>query len=84
MSFTKDFLQETIAVIEALDSDAIEEIAVGLAAVREREGRLFILGVGGSAGHASHARSWESVVSSPIASPRRGNVRLASSTRRSR
>lgn len=55
MTFTKDFLQETIAVIEALDADEIEEMATGLAAVRERGGRLFILGVGGSAGHASHA-----------------------------
>jgi D-sedoheptulose 7-phosphate isomerase len=55
MTFTKDFLQEIGAVIDALDTDAIEAIATGLAAVREREGRLFILGVGGSAGHASHA-----------------------------
>ncbi|MCU1655729.1 MAG: sugar isomerase family protein [Pseudonocardiales bacterium] len=55
MSFTKDFLTESIAIINALDPDAIEQVAVGLAAVREAEGRLFILGVGGSAGHASHA-----------------------------
>ena len=33
----------------------VEQLAEGLAAVRERDGRLFILGVGGSAGHASHA-----------------------------
>ena len=38
-----------------MDRKAIEECASGLAAVRERGGRLFILGVGGSAGHASHA-----------------------------
>jgi D-sedoheptulose 7-phosphate isomerase len=55
MTFTKDFLQEIGAVIDALDTDAIESIASGLADVRERGGRLFILGVGGSAGHASHA-----------------------------
>ena len=39
----------------ALDADTIERMATGLAAVRERGGRLFILGVGGGAGHASHA-----------------------------
>ncbi|RNM13792.1 SIS domain-containing protein [Nocardioides pocheonensis] len=55
MSFSKDFLRESVAVIDALDTDTIEAVALGLADVREREGRLFILGVGGSAGHASHA-----------------------------
>ena len=55
MSFSREFLSESIAVIEAIDPDRIEDVAQGLAAVRERGGRLFILGVGGSAGHASHA-----------------------------
>lgn len=55
MTFSKEFLAETVAVIEAIDADQIEEVARGIAAVRERGGRLFILGVGGSAGHASHA-----------------------------
>lgn len=55
MSFSKEFLAETVAVIEALDTQQIEDVATGLASVRERGGRLFILGVGGSAGHASHA-----------------------------
>jgi len=55
MNFAQEFLAESVKIIEALDTEAIEQIAVGLAAVREREGRLFILGVGGSAGHASHA-----------------------------
>lgn len=55
MSFTQDFLAESVTIINALDPEAIEQMAVGLGAVREREGRLFILGVGGSAGHASHA-----------------------------
>jgi len=55
MSFTDDFLAESVAIIHALDTTEIENIAVGIAAVRERGGRLFILGVGGSAGHASHA-----------------------------
>jgi D-sedoheptulose 7-phosphate isomerase len=55
MTFTRAFLRETVALVEALDEDAIEDIAHGLAGLRERGGRLFILGVGGSAGSASHA-----------------------------
>jgi D-sedoheptulose 7-phosphate isomerase len=55
MTFAEDFLRETQAVISALDVDTIESCAKGLAELRERDGRLFILGVGGSAGHASHA-----------------------------
>ena len=39
----------------SVDPRQVDEMARGLAAVREREGRLFILGVGGGAGHASHA-----------------------------
>jgi D-sedoheptulose 7-phosphate isomerase len=38
-----------------MDASAIDRLAQGLAAVRNAGGRLFILGVGGSAGHASHA-----------------------------
>ena len=53
--FSKKFLEETIEVIQKLDPAPIEKMAAGLSAVRERGGRLFILGVGGSAGHASHA-----------------------------
>ena len=55
MSFSKEFLAESVAVIDAIDPDRIEDVARGLAALRERGGRLFIIGVGGSAGHASHA-----------------------------
>ena len=55
MTFSKEFLAESVAVIEALDTQQVEDVAAGLAAVRERGGRLFVLGVGGSAGHASHA-----------------------------
>jgi D-sedoheptulose 7-phosphate isomerase len=54
-SFTETFLAETAALVQALDPSDIEQVAAGLAEVRERGGRLFILGVGGSAGHASHA-----------------------------
>jgi D-sedoheptulose 7-phosphate isomerase len=55
VTFSKEFLAESVAVIEALDTEQIEGVARGIAAVRGRGGRLFILGVGGSAGHASHA-----------------------------
>jgi D-sedoheptulose 7-phosphate isomerase len=55
VTFSKEFLGESVAVIDAIDTERIEDVARGLAALRERGGRLFILGVGGSAGHASHA-----------------------------
>jgi D-sedoheptulose 7-phosphate isomerase len=53
--FAERFLTESVQLIDALDRDAIELMAAGLARVRDSGGRLFILGVGGSAGHASHA-----------------------------
>ena len=53
--FVKLYLKESAEIIEQLDCGAIEKLAAGLARVRERRGRLFVLGVGGSAGHASHA-----------------------------
>ena len=55
MSFVREFLTEAKAVIDGLDENAIERVAQLLAATRERGGRLFILGVGGSAANASHA-----------------------------
>ena len=55
MSFAREFLAEVQKVTAQLDADAIEKCADELARVRERGGRLFILGVGGSAGNASHA-----------------------------
>jgi D-sedoheptulose 7-phosphate isomerase len=55
MSFAKTFIEEAVAVLEGIDTAAIEALAKGLANLRDRGGRLFILGVGGSAGHASHA-----------------------------
>ena len=55
MTHAIQFLSEARQVIEALDIAAIEQMAILLAETRERNGRLFILGVGGSAGNASHA-----------------------------
>jgi D-sedoheptulose 7-phosphate isomerase len=53
--FVRLYLEETQRAVLALDPAAIDALAVGLAAARDNGGRLFILGVGGSAGHASHA-----------------------------
>jgi D-sedoheptulose 7-phosphate isomerase len=55
MTFTRTFLSETRAILDEIDADAVERMAEALAHVRSRGGRLFILGVGGSAAHASHA-----------------------------
>jgi D-sedoheptulose 7-phosphate isomerase len=55
MSFAATYLAETAELVARLPGDKIEAMAQGLAATREGGGRLFILGVGGSAGHASHA-----------------------------
>ncbi len=54
MSFTASYLAETTAIMAALDAAAVERLAAGLGALRG-QGRLFVLGVGGSAAHASHA-----------------------------
>ena len=53
--FVRAYLEETLTAVRGLDAGAIDGVATGLARVREGGGRLFILGVGGSAGHASHA-----------------------------
>jgi D-sedoheptulose 7-phosphate isomerase len=55
MSFSQQFLDEAKQVIDGLDVDAIERVVAILAATRSSGGRLFILGVGGSAANASHA-----------------------------
>jgi D-sedoheptulose 7-phosphate isomerase len=55
MSFSRDFLNEARSVIDGLEAAKIEAMAEVLAAVRDAGGRLFILGVGGSAASASHA-----------------------------
>jgi D-sedoheptulose 7-phosphate isomerase len=55
MSFSRAFLDESIEIVRRIDADAVDRLAAALAAVRQGGGRLFIVGVGGSAGHASHA-----------------------------
>jgi D-sedoheptulose 7-phosphate isomerase len=49
------YLAAAADLANAIDPASLEEMVQGLAAVRDRGGRLFILGVGGGAGHASHA-----------------------------
>lgn len=55
MSFSGQFLNETVEILKSLNPQTIDAMAEALAASRDKGGRLFILGVGGSAGHASHA-----------------------------
>jgi D-sedoheptulose 7-phosphate isomerase len=55
MSFAKQYLAEATQVIDRLDQKAIDAVIDLLADTRARGGRLFILGVGGSAANASHA-----------------------------
>jgi D-sedoheptulose 7-phosphate isomerase len=55
MNYTQKHLGETAAILERLDVAAIERIAELLAQIKASAGRLFFLGVGGSAGNCSHA-----------------------------
>lgn len=54
-SFAAQYLAEVADIAKRLDPAALDALAEELAAVRDRGGRLFVLGVGGGAGHASHA-----------------------------
>jgi D-sedoheptulose 7-phosphate isomerase len=55
MTFADTFFDAAQRAMDAIDREAVEAVAIALSQVRERGGRLFLLGVGGSAGHASHA-----------------------------
>ena len=55
MSYTRQHLDEAGNIIQKLDESAIERVVEALRTARDRGGRLFILGVGGSAANASHA-----------------------------
>jgi D-sedoheptulose 7-phosphate isomerase len=54
-SYTRQYLTEAREIIDLLDEVVIERMAELLADLRKRGGRLFLVGVGGGAGHASHA-----------------------------
>ena len=55
MSHAYDFFAEVASVSSKIDTAGVERLAAELVALRERRGRLFLLGVGGSAGNCSHA-----------------------------
>ena len=55
MSWTDQYLAEAASIVERLDRAAVEAVAARLLEARERGGRVFFLGVGGSAANASHA-----------------------------
>ena len=55
MNYTQKHLDEAALIISKLDQRQIEQVAETLANVRKRGGRLFFLGVGGSAGNCGHA-----------------------------
>jgi D-sedoheptulose 7-phosphate isomerase len=55
MTFTQQFLEEVGQIVKKIDTQAVDRLVALLVATRAAGGRLFILGVGGSAGNASHA-----------------------------
>jgi D-sedoheptulose 7-phosphate isomerase len=55
MSYSKQHLGEAIEIINKIDVNAIENVAKLLAELKKEQGRIFFLGVGGSAGNCSHA-----------------------------
>ena len=54
-TFTRTFLDDTLAVLDRLDEASVEAVVLAVRDTRERGGRLFFCGSGGGAGHASHA-----------------------------
>ncbi len=55
MNYSQQHINEAIAILNSIDTDAIENMAELLATVKQEQGRIFFLGVGGSAGNCSHA-----------------------------
>lgn len=55
MGYAEQYLTEVAEIASQLPAAELEAMAEALAALRERDGRLFVLGVGGGAAHASHA-----------------------------
>ena len=55
MTFTENFLSQSKQVIDLLDSQAVESVVRVLRKTRDENGRLFLVGSGGGAGHSSHA-----------------------------
>ena len=55
MSYSQQHINEAVEILQKLDTAAIESMALILAEIKQKQGRLFFLGVGGSAGNCSHA-----------------------------
>ena len=55
MTYITQYLEEAIQILQQFDVDSVEKMVELLAELRQREGRLFLIGAGGGAGHASHA-----------------------------
>lgn len=55
MSYVEQYLAEAMQILQRVDQQSIEDSVDLLVDLRQRGGRLFVLGVGGGAGHASHA-----------------------------
>lgn len=55
MSYSQQHINEAITILNTIDAESIERMAELLAGVKQEQGRLFFLGVGGSAGNCSHA-----------------------------
>jgi D-sedoheptulose 7-phosphate isomerase len=55
MGYTAEYFVDAKTIIDSIDLNIVEKMVDEIAAIREQGGRLFFLGVGGGAGHASHA-----------------------------
>lgn len=55
MTYSREFLKQTANLAGMIDYSCVERIAIALAELRDRGGRLFLIGVGGSAANCSHA-----------------------------
>jgi len=55
MTYTTKYFKEAIQIIQQLEDVSVEQMVLLLDELRQKEGRLFLIGAGGGAGHASHA-----------------------------
>jgi len=55
MTYTETYFEEAIQILQQLNTETVEKMVILLNELRQREGRLFLVGAGGGAGHASHA-----------------------------
>ena len=55
MTHSQTYLEEVVKIAQKLDPETVEQMVKELVALRDRRGRLFVVGLGGSAANASHA-----------------------------